>query len=37
MLNAGMYGPDEVDLGFDPDANNTINTVVVQPDGRILV
>src|SRR5438132_12314403 len=33
---AAMRGQSALD-GFDPNANNTITVVVVQPDGKILI
>src|SRR3989440_5005748 len=33
---AAMRGQSALD-GFDPNANNTIRVVVVQPDGKILI
>src|SRR5437899_5064953 len=33
---AAMHGQSALD-GFDPNANNTVIVVIVQPDGKILI
>lgn len=40
LLASALYSraaSGDLDTGFDPSANNTVNAIVVQPDGKILL